>query len=224
MTTPAGWYPDTANPGIERYWNGTEWTEQARSLQSAGVTPPPPMTASATVPAAGGGGVMGWVKRHKVWSAIIATLFVFGLIGSLFGEDAKTPASDDTPQAVSTTEAPSPTPTKSKNPENNSDNRLACTSFRREIGPVGEAFTNLGKGTVTVSDVLPVVKKAQEKIGDAASFSHTRLQTTLAALSDDLGRARVALANDDSDALAAVAPQLSKETAEARAICTSIGE
>lgn len=36
-TAPAGWYPDSARPGNERYWDGQQWTEQMRS--QATVTP-----------------------------------------------------------------------------------------------------------------------------------------------------------------------------------------
>lgn len=32
MTTPSGWYPDTASPGMERYWDGTEWTLLQRRI------------------------------------------------------------------------------------------------------------------------------------------------------------------------------------------------
>ena len=26
-TTPAGWYADTTNPQLQRYWDGSQWTE-----------------------------------------------------------------------------------------------------------------------------------------------------------------------------------------------------
>lgn len=39
MTTPAGWYPDNTQPGHERYWDGSQWTDQARA--AAGSTSAP---------------------------------------------------------------------------------------------------------------------------------------------------------------------------------------
>ncbi|WP_290703814.1 MULTISPECIES: DUF2510 domain-containing protein [Gordonia] len=26
-SVPAGWYPDADNPALQRYWDGTQWTE-----------------------------------------------------------------------------------------------------------------------------------------------------------------------------------------------------
>jgi uncharacterized RDD family membrane protein YckC len=40
-STPAGWYPDPQNPGQQRYWDGTAWTESV----SGGVAAPGPATA-----------------------------------------------------------------------------------------------------------------------------------------------------------------------------------
>lgn len=46
MTTPAGWYPDPDDPGQQRWWDGTAWTED-RAPVSPGAddvvaSPPPP--------------------------------------------------------------------------------------------------------------------------------------------------------------------------------------
>ncbi|WP_443070475.1 DUF2510 domain-containing protein, partial [Streptomyces sp. Z38] len=43
MTPPSGWYPDPHAPHLERWWDGTAWTEHRR-------TP-----ASGSAPAAGAG-------------------------------------------------------------------------------------------------------------------------------------------------------------------------
>lgn len=40
---PAGWYPNPDNGAQERYWDGTNWTEQFRPSPQAVVPPPPPM-------------------------------------------------------------------------------------------------------------------------------------------------------------------------------------
>jgi hypothetical protein len=39
--TPSGWYNDPANPGTERFWDGTQWTEHTRTPPFAPPPPPP---------------------------------------------------------------------------------------------------------------------------------------------------------------------------------------
>jgi hypothetical protein len=42
MTTPPGWYPEpgqTDGPGLERWWNGTEWTEYTRTPTATAAAP-----------------------------------------------------------------------------------------------------------------------------------------------------------------------------------------
>ncbi|MEU4491205.1 DUF2510 domain-containing protein [Streptomyces purpurascens] len=43
MTPPPGWYPDPHGPHLERWWDGTAWTEHRRTPgATAGPVPPPP--------------------------------------------------------------------------------------------------------------------------------------------------------------------------------------
>lgn len=41
MTTPqtAGWYPDPTSPGIQRYWDGEEWSEHRAPSGKEGMAP-----------------------------------------------------------------------------------------------------------------------------------------------------------------------------------------
>ena len=38
---PEGWYPDTAHPGMERLWLGTEWADEWRAVVDLPLPPPP---------------------------------------------------------------------------------------------------------------------------------------------------------------------------------------
>ncbi len=54
MTAPAGWYPDTANPGITRYWDGARWQKELHWDGTAWIDPrqaPPAPPAATPAPA-----------------------------------------------------------------------------------------------------------------------------------------------------------------------------
>lgn len=39
---PAGWYPDPAGTGAERYWDGVAWSQATRDVPTPASAPPPP--------------------------------------------------------------------------------------------------------------------------------------------------------------------------------------
>lgn len=41
MTAPAGWYPQPDNPGIVRWWDGGQWTDQTQFVAPQVVSPKP---------------------------------------------------------------------------------------------------------------------------------------------------------------------------------------
>lgn len=78
-TTPPGWYPEpghTGNgPAMERWWDGTTWTEYTRTAPvAAGVPQPYPGYPSDVIASGGGGGR----RTSTVVIAIVAALVLIG--------------------------------------------------------------------------------------------------------------------------------------------------
>jgi hypothetical protein len=116
-TTPAGWYPDSQNPGQQRYWDGTQWTEHFAPIASAPAPAAVPIAAQAPAP-----GTTpkkeSWFLRHKVLSAVLA-LFVIGVIASAAdgGASEDSPVAANTPTgSASAKSSPAPTDTSSPTP------------------------------------------------------------------------------------------------------------
>lgn len=79
--TPAGWYPDTNQPGTLRYWDGSQWTEHTHRQEGGGQGAP-------------GGGFGGYTAQtyqpgmstppnNQLVPAILTTLFCclpFGIV------------------------------------------------------------------------------------------------------------------------------------------------
>ncbi|KUO15898.1 DUF2510 domain-containing protein [Streptomyces dysideae] len=111
MTPPPGWYRDPKAPHLERWWDGTAWTDHRRAPEVPG----------APVPAApSAGGASG--QRAKVISLTVAAVVLVAAIVTgaiVLGEDdggaqvntAPTPATSA--PVTPTTDAPSPSPSPS---------------------------------------------------------------------------------------------------------------
>lgn len=76
-SVPPGWYPDPNDGRIERWWNGTAWTEPTRAL-------PPNVPAAAELRAASNG----WATTSVVLSAlslVVNPFLLLSILGVIFG-------------------------------------------------------------------------------------------------------------------------------------------
>ena len=86
---PAGWYPDPRKPTQDRYWDGSQWTNQTRKAK--------------------GGGLVGAYRRFPTWVQIgLPIIVVLILIGAVAGgEESDDSADSKGMEAAATTEAKS---------------------------------------------------------------------------------------------------------------------
>ncbi|MFE6977347.1 DUF2510 domain-containing protein [Streptomyces sp. NPDC057682] len=98
--TPPGWYPDTAAPGTERWWDGAAWTAHVR---------PGAASVPAPVPVAPGAPRGGGVRTVAVVAAaaVVVGAAVTGAV-LLTGDDGDTPVASG---SASTAPRPAPTGT-----------------------------------------------------------------------------------------------------------------
>src|SRR5690606_5497620 len=109
MTPPPGWYRDPHAPHLERWWDGTAWTEHRRPPE-APAAPPAPSTGGTGGPAAGGGR-----RKAVAWTAAGAVLVAAVVTGAVFlrGDDGDTrprTGPGATSPAATGPRSPSPSP------------------------------------------------------------------------------------------------------------------
>ncbi|MEU9205284.1 DUF2510 domain-containing protein [Streptomyces sp. NPDC048332] len=112
--TPPGWYPDTAAPGNERWWDGTAWTAHTRSCVTV-IQP--------SAPGRGGGGSGATAARTLALVATGMALVVVAVAGVMLLDrgdgaepaatrtDRSAPSPADTGDGAPGDDGPSPDPT-----------------------------------------------------------------------------------------------------------------
>ncbi|WP_055699181.1 DUF2510 domain-containing protein [Streptomyces silaceus] len=165
MTPPPGWYPDPHQPSVERWWDGTAWTEHRRTPEAPqaataqqGFGPVDPAATAVMSPAAAGGG------RAKVIALTVAAVVLVGAI--VTGAFALTEDSGDpegggpAPTAPAKTGAePSATEKKSQSPTADADPNTLVDDLNGITLPVPEGWekdvdTIGGGATVQTPDIV----------------------------------------------------------------------
>ncbi|GGX09793.1 DUF2510 domain-containing protein [Streptomyces lomondensis] len=104
MTPPPGWYPDPHAPHLQRWWDGTAWTEHRHAPEApADPVPPPPD---------GGAGRTRAVAVTTAGAVLVAAIVTaaVALDGDGGGTDPRTAPTATSPAAPATNGAPEPTP------------------------------------------------------------------------------------------------------------------
>ena len=123
--TPAGWYDDPEEPGQQRYWDGTTWTEQRQpgaAPASPAPNPPPPPGAPASPPPPAGTPPGAFApppatpplaepaksSRKVLWIvlAVVGVVFVLLIVAiaaiTFLGDDATDVVEENLPAALET--------------------------------------------------------------------------------------------------------------------------
>lgn len=87
--TPAGWYDDPEQPGQQRYWDGTAWTENRAPTTAPTPAPPSaPAPPPATAPPASSSNRVVWIIVAVL--GVIAVLVVVAILAVTFFGDSTT--------------------------------------------------------------------------------------------------------------------------------------
>ncbi|CAL9404600.1 hypothetical protein SUDANB15_01518 [Streptomyces sp. enrichment culture] len=112
MTPPPGWYRDPHAPHLERWWDGTAWTEHRRAPEAAAGPVPPP----------GEGGTGGGRAKAVALTTAGAVLVAAVVTGAVFlgGDDGdpgtRTGPTATAPPPAPRTSPPSPSTSPSESP------------------------------------------------------------------------------------------------------------
>ncbi|MEV7787374.1 DUF2510 domain-containing protein [Streptomyces sp. NPDC088106] len=112
MTPPPGWYRDPHAPHLERWWDGTAWTEYRRGPGAPGTPPAPSPGGTGDTGSGGGPGSKAGTGRARTVAltaagAVLVAAIVTGAV--VLGGDDGGPETRTGP-ATTATDAPSPPP------------------------------------------------------------------------------------------------------------------
>src|SRR4051794_5211857 len=173
MSPPPGWYPDPSAPHLQRWWDGTAWTEH----RSAPTVPLQP--ASGDGGAGGSGGGSGGSGRGKVVALVAAGAVLVAAIvaGAVYlrgddgdGADVQTAPNPVTSSAAPTTGDPSPSASPSSSEPSADDPSVVVDQLNGITLPLLDGWVR--PQNVAEDDVVMTTDGTYDCPGDSGVCRH----------------------------------------------------
>jgi hypothetical protein len=176
MTPPPGWYRDPSYPLVERWWDGTAWTEHRRQPEAA--------APSAAQPQPAGGGS----RRAKAVTLTVAAVVLVAAIvtGAVVlgqddgGSDAAAKAASATPSASGTR---SPSPSASASEPSADDPSVVVDELNGITLPLPDGWARADR--LAEDDLLMVTPGTYDCPGDPGLCRHGRVFSSTVTSNDE---------------------------------------
>ncbi|WP_328499484.1 DUF2510 domain-containing protein [Streptomyces sp. NBC_00414] len=202
MTTPPGWYRDPSAPHLERWWDGTAWTEHHRTpgtqqqQQQQPYAQPAPMAQTVPMPASDGSGRAKAVALSTAAAVLVAAIVTGAVVLSKDDGDGVPEARTvPTPTASDPANAPSPPsePSESASKPSADDSDAVVDELNGITLPLLDGWAR--PENVSDEDVVMTTPGTYDCPGDDGLCRHGTVLSRTVTANDE--KSTAALAKDD---------------------------
>ncbi|WP_327357359.1 DUF2510 domain-containing protein [Streptomyces sp. NBC_01304] len=199
MSTPPGWYPDPSVPSLERWWDGTTWTEHSRSPQQAQAQAPQhyPQPAPAGPVEPGGSRGLAKVLAPAVAGVVLVAAIVTGVV--VLGKDGGGTGPEAGGESSSTSAGPSTSasPSASEDAKPQGDPKVLDDQLNGITLPIPDGW---GEPELKVGKELAMTVDGYYDCPGEGSFCYRGTVTTRTATESDGDTAKEVAETDISKA------------------------
>lgn len=174
MTPPPGWYRDPAYPLVERWWDGTGWTDHRRQAE----TVQQPLAARPETPPPGGTGRRARAVALTTAGVVLVSAIVTGAVLLRLDDSDGDATAQTTPAVASPADTGTPTPTASAPSPSAGDPSVVVDQLNGITLPLPDGWTR--PKYVTDHDVVMTTPGTYDCPGDPGLCRHGQVSSRTA--------------------------------------------